>query len=99
MSKIITIRKLSTGTIFKLIAIGNLCSIILFSLLMGIFAFFGMETVYWNNKQLVGLEGLIASPLIGLFISLISTVFSGILVSFGLWVFSKFRTIEIDIKE
>lgn len=99
MSKTITIRKLSTGTIFKLIAIGNLCSIIPFSLLMGIFAFFDLATVSWNNQQLVGLEGLIASPFVGLFISLIFTVFFGILVSFGLWVFSKFRTIQIDIKE
>jgi hypothetical protein len=99
MNKTITIRKLSTGTIFKLIAIGNLCSIIPFSLLMGILAFFGAETVTWNDKQLVGLEGLIASPFIGLFISFIFTAFFGILVSFGLWVFSKFRTIQIDIKE
>lgn len=99
MNKIITIRKLSTGTIFKLIAIGSLCSIVPFSLVMGIFAFFGAETVSWNDKQLIGLEGLIASPFIGLFISIIFIAFFGILVSFGLWIFSKFRTIQIDIKK
>jgi hypothetical protein len=95
----ITTKKLSTGSTFKLIAIGTLCSIIPISIFMGVFALFGANSVSWNDKPITGLAGLAASPFIGLFISLVFTGVLGTLVAFGLWIFSKFRTIQIELKD
>lgn len=98
MYESIKIKKISTGSIFKIMAIGTLFSIIPLSIFMGIFALFGANTVSWNAKPITGLAGLAASPFIGLFISLLFTGFFGTLVAFGLWIFSKFGTIQIKLK-
>ncbi|HWU35878.1 MAG TPA: hypothetical protein VN023_11640 [Methylovorus sp.] len=99
MYESITTKKLSTGSTFKIIAIGTLCSMIPISIFMGVFALFGANTVSWNGKPITGLTGLAASPFIGLFISLVFTGILGTLVAFGLWIFSKFSTIEIELKD
>jgi Na+-transporting methylmalonyl-CoA/oxaloacetate decarboxylase beta subunit len=99
MYETITTKKLSTGSIFKLIAIGTICSIVPISIFMGVFALFGANSISWNEKPITGVAGLAASPFIGLFISLVFTALLGTLVAFGLWVFSRFRTIQIVLKD
>jgi hypothetical protein len=99
MYETITTKKLSTGSIFKLIAIGTLCSIVPLSIFMGVFALFGANSVSWNGKPITGFAGLAMSPFIGLFISFVFTALLGVFVSLGLWVFSKFRTIQIEVKD
>ena len=98
MYETVTIHKLSTGSIFKLIAVGSLCSVIPLSIFFGFFALFGASTITWNNQPITGFTGLAASPFIGLLVSIICTAFLGLLVAFGLWIFSKFSPIQIDIK-
>jgi len=99
MYETIITKKLSTGSIFKLIAIGSLCSIIPISIFMGVFALFGANSITWNEKPITGIAGLAASPFIGLFISLVFTALLGIFVALGLWVYSKFRPIQIELKD
>ena len=98
MYETVTIKKLSTGSIFKLIAVGLLCSVIPLSVFFGFFALFGASTVTWNRQPITGFSGLAASPFIGLFVSLVFTAFLGSLVAFGLWIFSKFNSLQINIK-
>ncbi|WP_020182843.1 hypothetical protein [Methylotenera sp. 1P/1] len=99
MYETITTKKLSTGSIFKLIAIGSLCSIVPLSIFMGVFALFGANSITWNEKPITGIAGLVASPFIGLLISLVFTAAFGIFVAIGLWVYSKFRSIQIELKD
>lgn len=89
------IKRLTTGTIFKLLVIGCAFSIIPFSLVMGVLSFFGATTVTWNDQPLTGISGLAASPFIGVFITLIIAGFFGLFIAAGLWVFSRFKPLKL----
>ena len=96
MSDKIVVRRLRGGTLFKLIFIGNLAFFLAFSLLMGVFALFGASTVTWNEQPLTGLPALISSPFIGLFIALFFSAFGWLAMFNGLWIYSRFRSIELE---
>ena len=96
MSRSIEIKRLSTGTVFKILIIGGLYSVIPFSVLMGILSLFGASTITWNHQHLTGLTGLIASPLIGAFVTLFLSGFFGIFIAAGLWLYSKFKPLTIN---
>ena len=87
----IEIKRLAMGTIFKILILGSLFSIVPFSLLMGILSSFGASTVSWNGQPLTGITGLIASPFIGVFIALLFSGIFGLFLSAGLWVYSRFK--------
>lgn len=95
----ITVRRLSAGSTFKLVAIGLLATFVPFSTLMGCFAFFGADTLTWNKEQIHGITGLLVSPFIGLFIALLFTLFAGSAMAFGLWLYSKFRPLTLLVKQ
>lgn len=97
--KEVLITRLSAGSVFKLVGVGLLCSLLPFTILMGCTAYFGFNTLSWNNAPLKGVSGLIASPFIGMFMVAIFTMFLGSAVVFGLWVYSLIGPIEISYKE
>jgi ABC-type spermidine/putrescine transport system permease subunit II len=98
MFKEITVQRLSAGTLFKLAGVGLAITLISFSSVMGIFAFFGASTVTWNHQQLTGWSGLIASPFIGAFVAVLFTGILGCCMAFGLWLYSKFRPLKLLAK-
>jgi len=75
MSETLRIQRLRGGTLFKVIFIGNCLFFIPFSVLMGILSFFGAATLKWNGQPLTGFASLIASPFIGVFITLLVSAF------------------------
>lgn len=95
----IVVQRLSAGSVFKLVAVGTSVTFISFSIIMGFFALFGANTITWNNENIHGITGLLASPFIGIFLSLIFTLLLGSSIAFGLWVFSKFRPITLLVKQ
>ena len=95
----ITVERLSVKSIFKLVALGLLLSVVPFSALMGVFALFGANTVTLNKEHIHGVTALITAPLISIFVSLVITVFVGSLMSLGLWVFSKYKPLTIKVKQ
>ena len=101
MSKTIETRvtRLTAGTVFRLVGVGLVCSMVPFSLLMGVFALFGAETVEWDGKPITGINGLLLSPAIGLFISAIFTLIMGTAIAIGLWIYSFFSPLEISYRE
>lgn len=98
-NRVVTIRRLGTGSVFRLVAIGCFCSLVPFATLMGVFALFGFHTVTWNHEPLTGIGGLLASPFIGLVIAAGFTLFFGLCLSLGLWLYSRFRPLTILIFE
>jgi hypothetical protein len=56
--KTITIRRLRTGSTFRLVAAGTFCSLVPIFVLMGVFAAFGMNSLSWNNEPIFGLKAL-----------------------------------------
>jgi len=96
MKNKIRIKRLKAGSLFRLLFIGNFMFFIPFSILMGIFSLFGAETVEWNNHPITGIAGLITSPFIGLFITIIFSIFFWAAMFVGLWIYSKFKSIELE---
>lgn len=95
MSETIAVKRLSTGTVFKVLLIGAACSIIPFSLLMGMLSLFGASTVIWNNQTLTGWAGLIAAPFVGAFITLVLSGLFGLFIAAGLWLYSRFKPLTL----
>jgi hypothetical protein len=91
----ITILRLSTSSVFKLIWWGFVCSMIPLALVAGLLAMFGAETLTWNDKPATGISGLILGPLIGLFVAGIFTAVIGAFISAGLWICSFIRPTTI----
>lgn len=94
----ITIQRLSVGSLFKLVALGLGLTLIPFSLLMGCLALFGASTVGWNQQPLTGVTGLLAAPLMGIFLTAIFTLLIGTSMAIGLWLHARFRPLTLRVK-
>ena len=94
----ITVQRLSAGTLFKLAGLGLAISLVPFTLVLGVFAFFGASTVTWDQRQLTGWTGLIVSPFIGAFLAALFTMFLGCCMTLGLWLYSKFQPLTLLAK-
>jgi hypothetical protein len=95
MYNYVIIKRLSFGSLFKVIVVGWSISLISFATLMGAFAFFGGNTIRWNDKNITGFTGLIVSPFIGLFLTAIFTILCWFSFAFSFWVFSQFGHLRI----
>jgi hypothetical protein len=92
----LTIRKLGLGTLFKITFIGLVCGFVPLFTLMGILGYFGMADLTWNEQPLTGVSALVAGPFLGLFMALVFTMFIGVALGLGLFIYSKFRPLEIE---
>ncbi|WP_022958215.1 hypothetical protein [Spongiibacter tropicus] len=92
----ISVKKVSAGTVFKLIAIGLICGFMPIFALFGVMGAFGMENLTWNSQAVTGVKAIFAGPLMGIFIALLFTASIGSVVAFGLWIFSFFKPIKIE---
>ena len=99
MYRKIEVLRLSAGSIYKLLAIGTLCSIVPFCALMGVFSLFGSHTLSWNDQPVTGISGLLAGPFIGAFIGGCFVALWGSVCVLGLWVYSKFFSYTITVQE
>ncbi|WP_293752885.1 hypothetical protein [Limnohabitans sp. Rim8] len=91
-----TVRQLSTGSVYKLIACGSVCSLVPLMTLMGLLSTFGWGSVKMNGHALTGLSGLVLSPLVGLMLAMVLTAIVGSLVALGLWVYSLLRPMQLS---
>ena len=88
--------RLSTGTVFKLVGLGLVCSMVPFAFLMGLLAMFGADTLTWNDQPKTGISALLISPFIGVFVAAIFSAIGGCAMSFGLWAYSMFRPVSLS---
>ena len=89
------IKKLSAGTIYRLMCTGTLTGFLPLCLLFGILGAFGMDTVKWNGQAVTGVKAIFIGPLLGVFISLLFTAILGSVVALGLWIYSFFKPMTI----
>lgn len=94
----ITIQRLSAGTIYKLAALGIACSVLPLCIFFGVLAAFGAQTIAWNGQHLTGFWGLAMSPVVGLMITGMGTLFVGSACAIGLWLYSFIRPMSIVVK-
>ncbi len=95
MYQSVLIRKVSTGSIFKLVFIGLSCSLPATFLLLPLLSSMGMGTVQINGSTS---NNYLASPVTGLILALLLSVFVGALMSLGLWIYARFTTMRLDIQ-
>ena len=99
IERTLTIRRLRTGSVFRLVAAGVFCSVVPLFIFFGILSAFGLNAIRWNNVPVYGIRGLMSSPFMGLFVAAIFTAFAGIGMTFGLWIYSKIRPLKLQILE
>jgi hypothetical protein len=97
IEQVLVVRKVKAASIYKLLLCGLLIVFVPLGVVFGISAFFGADTVKWNNQPIHGAAALFAGPALSLFIALLFTGFLGTLTSLGLWLFFRFRTISIRV--
>lgn len=91
----ISLHRLSAGSVYKLLFIGLVTSMVPLGTVLGAFAFVGFNTVSWNGAPLHGTSGLLGGPFVALFVALLFTAFLGSATALGLWVYSKFRPLSL----
>jgi hypothetical protein len=94
-NKKICARKITKGSLYKLLLIGISIPFSLFFLICGIASMFGANTVHWGEKPITGIMGLISAVLMYPVFCLIFAGLAWLCIAFGLWIYSKFRTIEL----
>jgi hypothetical protein len=95
MYQTLKLRKLSTGSVFKLVALGSVCSLVPLFVFMSVMAALGAGSVKWNGQAYTGLSGLLMSPLMALGLSLLISALMGSLLALGLWLYSLIRPMHI----
>jgi len=97
--KTIESRGLSAGSLYKLLFIGLLIPLFIFSVACGVASFFGYSTVTFNDQQVFGLKGLIVGSILGIVIPVIMAAILWCLMAFGVWAWTRVRKINLTIKE
>lgn len=95
MKKHIRVKRLSTGSVFKLVAIGMLIPICVIFTISGAFALCGMQWLYINGIAIQGVHGFLEDIIAGPFIWLVVTLYFGTMMVVGLGLYSLMRPIEV----
>lgn len=98
MLQTIPTKGLSFGTVFKILFLGTLFSVGPLLMIAGICSYFGAQVLTLNGIYVTGLKGLIVGIVMAPIFSLITAILLGILITLGLWIFTRFKNLMINIK-
>jgi hypothetical protein len=98
MLQSIQTKGLSIGTIFKILFIGTIFSVGPLWIIAGICSFFGAHAISLNGETVIGLKGLITGIIMAPVFSLIFACVLFLFISFGLWLYTRFKNFNINIK-
>jgi len=93
----IEIKRVKASSIYRLLLIGLGIPLGILSFIYGVLGCFGYDTVAWNNEPVHGLLALPVGLLTGLVVTVIITFVMGSLACLGLWIYSRFRRLEIKV--
>lgn len=91
------IRRLSTGSVYKLVFTGLMASMLPLGLVMGVMAWIGFDTVNWQGMPVSGPAGVLVGLLAGLWVALTFTAVMGSLMALGLWLYGRFRPLRLKV--
>jgi hypothetical protein len=95
----IVVRKLRTGTVYRLVATGAVFGLVPLFVVFGILGSAGLSTLTWNGQPLTGLRSIIAGPLMGIMFALMCTGIFGSAIALGLWIYSRFRPLKLEYEQ
>ncbi len=93
----LTIRRLSAGSVYKLIFIGLMTSMLPLGLIMGVMAWIGFDTVSWEGMPVSGPAGVVVGLMAGLWVALSFTAMMGTFTVMGLWLYARWRPLRLKI--
>ncbi len=92
----ITTKRISTGTVFRILLTGLISGLVPIFLVLGILASFGLVSLTWQDKAVHGMGAIWLAPIMGLFLAFGFSAILGCAAAFGLWLYSKVGTLRID---
>lgn len=98
MKEMVT-RGLAAGSLYKLLFIGLLIPVFIFSFLCGVASYFGHATVSINGVYVYGLKGLAVGSILGVVLPIILSAFLWCIIGFGVWIWCLMRKITLVIRE
>ncbi len=96
MAQALRVRRLRGTSVFKLILIGNVISLMLLCGVLSVPAVFGVKVLSWNGEHITGPLALLMGPLGGLLAGVLLGLLVGLLTYVGLRVFSFFTVLELE---
>lgn len=94
----VTFKKISKGSLFKLLATGLFTGFFVMFTVFGVAALFGADTVKWNDVPVHGFSGFLLSWALWFVFSLFFTVFNWLICILGLWLFSFKQNLTLKFK-
>ena len=94
----LALRAIRIGSVYKLVFIGLMASLVPLGLLLGVMAWIGFDTVNWNGMPVSGPAGVVAGLLAGLWAALAFTLMMGSFMALGLWLWSRWRPIRLWVR-
>ena len=95
----IEIRKITAGTVYKLVSVGMLFAALPVGLPMGIMGAFGYDVILLNGEYVYGITAFITAPVLACLMSQVFTLFFGTFICLGLWIYSRIKRMNIRIVE
>ncbi|POT55835.1 hypothetical protein C3432_21410 [Citrobacter amalonaticus] len=93
----VNVKRVKASIIYRLMLIGFGIPMLGFSFICGLMGVFGYDMVKWNNQTIHGLLALPTALLSGILLSLLFTVFLGSVTCLGLWIYSRFRPLQVKV--
>lgn len=93
----VTITRLTAGSVFKIQFIGLAGVLLPLSLVEGILASFGFDSLVWNGVYLHGITALLVGPLLGLALAVMLTLAAAPISCLGLWLYSRWRPLRLKV--
>ena len=90
-------QRIGAGSVYKLVFTGFVCGFLPLCIIFGVLALFGMNTVTLNGQPVTGPSALILGPLLGVILSLVFTAIFGSIIALGLWIFARFKPMDIYV--
>ena len=97
MDKRITSKGIRAGSLFKILFIGHAFSFGLSVALMGVFSFFGYETVSLQGNPVFGVTGLVSGVFSAAIFALLFSFLNWLFIFTGNWLFTRFWNYDILI--
>jgi hypothetical protein len=92
------LQRLSTGSVYKLVFLGLMAAMAPLGLLMGLMAWIGFDTVHWQGVPVSGPGAVVVGLLAGLWVALAFTAVMGSLMALGLWLYARFKPLNLLIR-
>ena len=94
----IVARKISKGSLFKILLIGTTCSFAVLFIFMGLATLFGEGTLTVFGEETSGIKGLVSVIIFWPVFSVLFTLSMWIYMAFGLWIYSLFKPLKVTFE-